>query len=203
MVGACVQIAGIEEPHPKKNETETDAGPMNSDAGPMNPDAGPLDPEWANWPMPNPKDTVLPNPANYMINMGMGLVVDDVTKLMWQREISGGIDGGSDGGSDAFSWADAKAHCADLGLGSYDDWRLPTAIELVSLVDYTKASPGPTIDTNAFPDAPPDLFFWAASPLAGSSSEAWVVNFATGESSADDVTSMHPVRCVRLSDSTP
>jgi hypothetical protein len=67
------------------------------------------------------------------------------------------------------TWDDAKTYCADSTHGGYDDWRLPTAIELVSLVDFTIASPGPTIDATAFPGALGNLH-WTASPLAGSSS---------------------------------
>ena len=71
-----------------------------------------------------------------------GVVVDRVTHLMWQRQVP----------ADAHDWDQAGAYCACLQLAGHDDWRLPTRIELVSLVDYTRSFPA--IDAQAFPDTP-------------------------------------------------
>ncbi len=162
LLGACVELARIKEPHPKQDR------------------------EWFGWPMPNPDGTGLPNPANYTVNAAADMVTDNVTKLMWQRNIDAGL----------YAWAEAQTYCADLDYGGYDDWRLPTAIELVSLVDFTKVSPGPTIDTDAFPNTPA-AHFWTSSPLAGSASNAWVVFFGRGDTNLGDVTDAVRVRCVR------
>jgi hypothetical protein len=203
LVGACVQIAGIDDPHPKAvgedagQEPGQDAGQdADQDAGQdasqdADQDAGqdPVqDPEWANWPMPNPKNTTLPNLADYtpVTEMAMELVKDEITGLIWQRDIH----------PDKLVWAEAKKYCTDLVYGGHEDWRLPTAIELVSLVDFTIASSGPTIDMTAFPGALGDLY-WTVSPLVGSSTEVWVVNFNTGGTSANTVAGMCRLRCVR------
>jgi Protein of unknown function (DUF1566) len=37
------------------------------------------------------------------------------------------------------SWQQALAWCEDLTLAGHDDWRLPNAKELPSIVDYTRA----------------------------------------------------------------
>jgi hypothetical protein len=60
-------------------------------------------------------------------------VTDRATGLVWQR--------GDDG--QARSWDAAVAHCEALVLGGADDWRLPDAKELHSIVDYTRI---PAID---------------------------------------------------------
>lgn len=210
LVGACVQLAGIDDPHPKPvgddaggvgggggdaggggtggtPNVELDAG---QDApGDANEDAGqnPVeDPEWANWRMPNPVAASLPNPADYSINTGQGIVVDNVTKLTWQRNA----------GSDAVSWDFAKTYCNGLDFAGYTDWRLPTAVELVSLVDFTKPTPGPTIDEIAFPMTPAE-WFWTATPLATKPTSSWIVSFYDGKTGANDGAATFRVRCVR------
>lgn len=204
-VGACVQLAGIDDPHPKPGgeaggggggtggspNVEKDAGPdavpdappgANDDAA-----ANPVDdPEWANWRMPNPVATGLPNPADYSINTGQGIVVDNVTKLTWRR----------DAGSDAVTWDVATNYCNGLEFAGYSDWRLPTAIELISLVDFTKPTSEPTIDEIAFPMTPAD-WFWTATPLANMANSVWIVSFGTGDTSANNVGGKFRMRCVR------
>jgi len=58
-----------------------------------------------------------------------GTVRDEVRRLTWQR---------ADDGVQR-TWADALAYCEGLTLGGADDWRLPNAKELQSLVDYSRA----------------------------------------------------------------
>lgn len=62
-----------------------------------------------------------------------GTIADRATGLMWQQGDSGkGLD-----------WRAALAYAEGLSLAGHDDWRLPNAKELQSLVDYTR-SPGTT-----------------------------------------------------------
>ncbi|HAU38940.1 MAG TPA: DUF1566 domain-containing protein, partial [Phycisphaerales bacterium] len=77
---------------------------------------------------------------------GDGTVSDRATGLMWSRDDSGkGMSW-----ADALAWVQAKNRQRHLG---HDDWRLPNAKELQSLVDYTRAPQaadaarrGPAID---------------------------------------------------------
>jgi hypothetical protein len=92
-----------------------------------------------------------------------------VTGLAWQRDVDPA----------SYLWADAGALCAGLSLGGAS-WRLPTLIELLSIVDFTQ--PSPAIDPQAFPATPGDSF-WTSSPVAGAngpSGQAWYVGFTTG-----------------------
>ena len=114
--------------------------------------------------MPNPARSGLPNPASYTANAD-GTVSDDVTGLTWEGTVDG----------TRYMQADAKNHCAAKGAG----WRLPTRLELVSLVDFTVAAPGPTIDP-IFANAPPEVF-WTSSPYYGDVGDAWYVGFAPVE----------------------
>jgi hypothetical protein len=92
--------------------------------------------------------------------------------------------------------ATAAAYCKSLARGGHCDWRLPTRIELVSLVDYARAAP-PLMDDTHF-DADENAF-WTSSPAAADPVNlAWVVNFENGLVEADFmVTTLLDVRCVR------
>jgi len=129
--------------------------------------------------MPNPASAGLPNAASYADN-GDGTVTDKITGLMWERLWS----------PSTYGQADAVKYCASKGSG----WRLPTRLELVSLVDFTVPSPGPTIN-QAF-SGTPGAVFWTSSPVVGNLSSEWGVFFDIGYTDADDVSDAGWVRCV-------
>ena len=76
------------------------------------------------------------------------------------------------------------------------DWRLPTAKELESLVDYGVAYPGPTIDATWFPNTVGKAF-WSSSPYVGYASDAWFVYFDGGYVNSGYRSYALPVRLVR------
>jgi hypothetical protein len=117
---------------------------------------------------------------------GNGTVYDTKSKLTWQQTVS----------STTYAWADAKTYCSGVGtsLGG-TGWRLPTFKELQSIFDISQTT-GPFIDPTAFPSTP-SLYFWSSSPVAGSPSNAWVVNFLNDPTNAINVSSAIKVRCVR------
>lgn len=84
--------------------------------------------KWACWPMPNPAGSGLPNPASYT-DMG-DVVHDDVTCLDWHKTAS----------PDTYDNAGAIAYCENSTVGGYDDWRVPTRVELASIVDWTRST---------------------------------------------------------------
>jgi hypothetical protein len=142
-----------------------------------------LDPNWAEWPMPNlPADVTAgaPNPASVGDN-GDGTVTDNVTGLVWQQTVAPSL----------YAWSDALALCPTLTLAGHTDWRLPSAIELVSIVDYGQAAP--SISGTYFP-ATPSAAFWSSSI---GPTYAWKVDFNDGSTSTEAVTGLHNVRCVR------
>jgi hypothetical protein len=118
---------------------------------------------------------------------GNGTVYDTKTKLTWQQTVP----------STAYTWANAKTYCAGVGasLGG-TGWRLPTCKELQTIVDDSQTNP--SIDTTAFPSTPA-AWFWSSSPVAGSPSYAWLVNFNNGYTYNfyDGFTDTLSVRCVR------
>jgi len=66
---------------------------------------------------------------NDFTDNGDGTVTDRATGLMWQQ-----VDSGK-----TLNWQQALAYAEGLALAGHDDWRLPNAKELQSIVDYTRA----------------------------------------------------------------
>ncbi len=70
--------------------------------------------------------------VNDFTNNGNGTVTDDATGLMWSQADSGeGLNW-----EEALAWVEARNAEASLG---YDDWRLPNAKELQSILDYSRS----------------------------------------------------------------
>ena len=133
--------------------------------------------------MPNVRLAGLPNPHSYDTQTA-GVVVDRVTGLVWQRALT----------EKFYTFQDAQRQCERLELAGHRDWRLPSRIELVSLLDTTRIQP--SIDMAAFPNTPID-WFWTASLAADNPSAAWYVYFYFGYPKTDDRTNSFSVRCVR------
>ncbi len=110
-------------------------------------------------------------------------VLDNTTDLTWQREVDPGL----------YTWDDAINYCAQLVLDGQSDWRLPSRVELVSILDFTLFDP--MIDVSVFPGTP-NTYFWSSSPTAGMPGYAWRVDLR-GDISPADVTIARRVRCVR------
>jgi hypothetical protein len=147
--------------------------------------------KWACWPMPNPASTALPNRAS-TTDLGE-MVHDDVTCLDWQKTAPSGT----------YTWDQALAYCDGLTLSGHDDWRLPTRIELASIVDFTQS---PAIDRASFPGAPGGFHKTASDWIltirqagAGAGRDyAWAFNVSDGiVSNAYSKATASALRCVR------
>lgn len=126
-------------------------------------------------------------PSDQYSDLNDGTVRDNKTKLVWQQQTSDSL----------FNWDDAHTYCRQLTLGGFSSgWRLPTKLELETLVDHRVSSPKPTIDSTAFPSAPP-AHFWTSTRSAGIAERAWFVDFYSGESITSLATDTKRVRCVR------
>ncbi|MBW2311932.1 MAG: DUF1566 domain-containing protein [Deltaproteobacteria bacterium] len=123
------------------------------------------------------------NPPSYTDN-GDGTVTDNVTTLMWQQE-------NDDTGR---TWDEACTYCDNLTLAGYSDWRLPSAMELMSIVDYGNYDP--SIDETYFPGTNASDY-WSATTYASNSSYAWLVYFSYGSVFSYFKSGDYYVRCVR------
>jgi len=158
---------------------------------------------------------------SYTVLGGGSMVQDNVTGLIWEMKTSLGDGQNYDNPHDAdntYTWCDTdpatnggnEGVCGTnntegfidalngANFGGYNDWRLPTMKELLSLVDY-KGS-GPAIDP-VFATTTQANYYWSSTtyleftipiPLA------WAVSFSNGtDSGASKLLNTHFVRAVR------
>jgi hypothetical protein len=136
---------------------------------------------WTQWPLPSDA----PPDSEYSASADGQTVTDSVTGLTWQRNVS----------SQTYTWQDAQAYCTALNIGPQPScWRLPTRIELQSIVLYGPTNP--TIDLQAFPGTVSD-WYWSASPYVSRSGYAWIVAFNGGATDQALQTMGNHVRCVQ------
>jgi hypothetical protein len=83
------------------------------------------------------------------------------------------------------------------GLCGYDDWRLPSRHELMSIVHNGRPAAQLTIDPAYFPNVPDNPVYWSTSPYADDSELAWRIGFASGVDFADFKGNSYHVRLVR------
>lgn len=146
-----------------------------------------FDVEWARWPVPPS------NLADSEYELTEETVIDKTTDLVWQRSVS----------ASTYTWADAKKHCEQLSLAGFSSgWRLPSRMELLTLVDYSRLEPA--INIIAFPGTPyfsdpnnvSNGHFWSLSPYT-ETGFAWSVSFRAGGYIKNAVNMSFYARCVR------
>lgn len=123
-------------------------------------------------------------------------VKDDITGLTWEGKTASGVHSKFT----YYTYAQAAAFVADTNVSKlcgFEDWRLPTAVELQSLVDYGVASGDPAVLTPAidrtwFPNTQ-DSYYLSSSAVFGT---ALVVGFSDGWTRGDSSTLFY-VRLVR------
>lgn len=111
---------------------------------------------------------------------GDGTVTDTCTGLMWQQDTA---DVNGDGevsedrvqGGDAPEWCEALAYCESLSFAGHDDWRLPNALELESIVDYARSAPAIDPVFGAL-----GSYYWSSTSVAFLPPDACAVNFLHG-----------------------
>jgi len=117
---------------------------------------------------------------------GDAAVRDDETGLVWEKTLE----------TNEVSWTDARAACANKDVGGRKGWRLPSIIELASLVDPSIRT-GPTLPLgHPFTSVQMDAY-WSATTIAGNPNSAWIVFFDTGKVLHAFKTITFHVWCVR------
>lgn len=122
----------------------------------------------------------------------LGVVKDDIYKLMWQ-------DG--DLSPHEMTHDEAVHYCENLNSAGFNDWRLPTIKELLSITDDTRFEPAinKAFKNVAYEttDHRGERWYWSQTKSAGASSSVWVVNSNDGFVGWRDISSRRFVRCVR------
>lgn len=110
-----------------------------------------------------------------------GTVVDQLTGLMWMKDADAG--GDCDGPDRGFkSWEEAIGSadaCNAKKFAGYNDWRLPSLKELLSLHDYGHANP-PLPTGHPFQNVGLRSY-WTSTSYAENGAWAWRVSFCTGD----------------------
>ena len=146
---------------------------------------------------------------------GDGTITDNNTGLMWEKKSD---DGGLHDKDNAYYWSgngtqetiwdwleDVNAE-GGTGFAGYQDWRVPSVRELMSIVNYQNTplpvsaafngncAAGATVLTGSCTLL---TAYWSSTTWARSTSQAWNVSFNRGEVGASDKTSTLRVRAVR------
>ena len=130
------------------------------------------------------------------------VVVDNVSGLMWTKctlNAGGGLSTQDDCGDVAATTpkvtrSNAISHCESLSYAGHSDWRLPSASELFTLVNFNIGNPA--IDVTVFPGTPSTftytdsfwgnltvIFYWTidTGTVFGSDTSTWVCSFDTND----------------------
>jgi len=122
--------------------------------------------------------TVLPSFNNEAVR-------DNNTGLVWEQAPD----------STTRMWVDALASCLIKNVGGTRGWRLPSVVELASLID--PALPAPFVPTSDFTGVQIDTGYWSATAYAGNPTDAWSVGFDVAPAFFINRASHVHVWCVR------
>lgn len=105
-----------------------------------------------------------------------GTVTDEATGLMWQSADDGVTR----------DWVEALAYAESSEYAGYSDWRLPSAKELQSIIDYSSTSI-PAINTNYFTISVFDSYFWSSTTHGDFKYTAIYLSFGYAYSTTSDL----------------
>jgi formylglycine-generating enzyme required for sulfatase activity len=91
------------------------------------------------------------------------------------------------------NWHDAQSYAQTLSISGKDDWRLPTASELETLLDRTVYRPVMREEI-PFRD---NLSYWSSTTFGSNKNNAWIVMFDGAYVLSYYKTNKYHVRCVR------
>ena len=134
-------------------------------------------------------------------------ITDSTTGLMWEKLSD---DGSIHDKDNTYNWANATAvKVAALnaaGYAGYSDWRLPSIVELQSIINtgYYAPAVSPAFNTGCAPSCTVlncsctiSSDYWSSSTYASYPTVAWLVYFVDGTAIADNKSDYHYVRAVR------
>jgi len=125
---------------------------------------------------------------------GDDTITDEHTRLMWLKY---------DSGATTMNWTNALIYCNNNETAGYTDWRLPTAVEIITMIDYSCDSGTPDHCSDNFANAAfewsnTDGVYWSSTTRPDDTGHAYIADmydvggiYDTGE------TGTNYVRCVR------
>lgn len=135
---------------------------------------------WACWPVAN----VAAGRPPHFTDLGDGIFRDDTTCLLWQTMPA----------SLGYTWSDAMLRCVNNPLVGGTGWRLPTRIEMISVMDYSRRGPAVTPLAKGVLLSPP---YWTSSRFSAIAGSAYLVSLNEGLVSYADESGQYLAWCVR------
>jgi len=114
------------------------------------------------------------------------IVNDPSTNLMWEDT--------KHAEDEQITFLKANSYCKALKLGEFNDWRVPTIKELLSIVDYKRHEPA---ILKEFKRVDQDKLYWSITEYTNKSTEFWGVVFEYGNTDNASAIYYRRVRCVR------
>lgn len=145
-----------------------------------------VDTEWVQWSLaaapPTPRFSTIASTGT----VGEDMIFDALTGLTWQLKNTV---------SPSYTYDQAVARCAGLTYGGRTgDWRVPSRIELGSLLDRSVAT-APFVKPPFRSDT--GSFYWASGVFNGGITNRWAGYFSSGSMGDYPPSGMANVRCVR------
>ncbi|MCK5293679.1 MAG: DUF1566 domain-containing protein, partial [Arcobacteraceae bacterium] len=116
------------------------------------------------------------------------IVTDNITGLMWKDDFA------ASSSSELKTFDDAQTYCSALTSGGYNDWRVPSRTELLTIVYMGRYNP--SMDTDVFVYTSSNSY-WTNTTSANLTTWAWYVSFSNGATSTNAQSSEQRIRCVR------
>jgi Protein of unknown function (DUF1566) len=133
-------------------------------------------------------DQTLPAATRFIVlsNFAGAAVLDRNTGLVWEKSPT----------ANTLTWSIARISCLNKSVGGQKGWRLPSIVELTSLVDPSVLFPGPTLQPgHPFLNVAPS--YWSATTNAEVPTNAWAVSFSIGGVTSGSKSELVNVWCVR------
>jgi len=112
-------------------------------------------------------------------------VKDNSTGLVWEQNPTATLS----------DWTSARGYCINKSVGGMRGWRLPSVVELASLIDPTLLAP--YVPAPLFAGVQSNPYWTATGSETNTNANKWSVNFADGQAGTSSKTSSLLVWCVR------
>ena len=123
-------------------------------------------------------DGTMEGGVEYQINDVNGTITDKKRQLMWTPCVFGRLKSDcADGSAKTLTWVEALNKARGLEFGGFTNWRMPRVEELITIVDPCAESPKVVEEFVGFPEG----LVWTSSANIDYATDAWAVDFATGE----------------------
>lgn len=135
-------------------------------------------------------------PATNFQDLGNGSVKDHATGLIWQKCSVGQSLPNCSGTATTVLWTSSFLQCQNLNISNYagrNDWRLPNAHELLSLLRIQQFPP--YLDNSVFPNTPIGSY-WTSTTYVENSVSAWSIDFGNGTIGPVSKSNTYRIRCV-------